>query len=270
MRILISYAMIVKYGIKLFNAVAADGHTIFLDSGAYTNKRSGKEIVTLMDYAQFVDKNRDKLWKYINLDEIGNPQKTIDNYVQLVKWGFNPVPVLTQFSSDSEIANYSKLKSFFCIGGTVGMSTTKRDDIFQRYQRLGLEINKAHLLGVNNPGLIYKYKPYSYDSATYLHCFINGRRLVYDPINLNMRQTDDEIWDRLPHYAAYYPYSDVAIREQRKYISASEAIKMAAHTEMWGSKKFFVCCIIDDYKILMKGKEWYDKTIGKEVLYSGT
>jgi hypothetical protein len=51
---------------------------IFLDSGAYTAKSSGKEIA-LRDYIDFCHKHKDAFDVICGLDVIGDPKQSVEN-----------------------------------------------------------------------------------------------------------------------------------------------------------------------------------------------
>ena len=64
---------------------------IFLDSGAFTAHSQGKKI-DIDKYIEFINRNKNFIKLYANLDVIGNWKETIKNQKYMEKKGLNPIP----------------------------------------------------------------------------------------------------------------------------------------------------------------------------------
>lgn len=259
LRILISFASIKLYSdaIKTFNRAVSDGCEIFIDSGAFSNFTKGQEVVTIEEYMAFLDKHHDSIWRYINFDVLGDAVKTQQNYEYLLSKGYNPVPVLTYGNSISEVKRFQEGKDYFCIGNIARSNTTVKDKSIWQYSQIGVNINKSHLLGVSNPRIIWKYKPYSFDSSTHLMCGINGNMYIYNHLKLSAEQINEaEAYDVYDHYVSSH-YNGV----DRWIVSSCEALKFSRDAEKWGSKMFFVVARMKDYEVLKWGEELYLKNV---------
>jgi len=251
-RILISMAVIAEGRESTFHRIAADGHTIFLDSGAYTNFTRGSEVVSLSTYMAFIERHHGSIWYYINLDVIGDNARSRQNYAEMVRCGFSPVPVITKGISISEIKETVQQSDFYAIGALAMESPSAKGEILRIYSHAGVNLKKAHILGCSNPLTIYRFKPRSFDSATYTRAGISGCQLLYDPIALTCRQIAEQDTDAYSHYWLHYGGG-----HDRKVISAAEAFRLSEHAELWGSSMFFVVSNNQDYGYLQRGHELY-------------
>ena len=68
---------------------------LIIDCGAFTTHKQGK-IITLNDYYSFLETIDYPLVGYFALDAIGDPKKTWENFMDMIKNGFEPMPIFTR------------------------------------------------------------------------------------------------------------------------------------------------------------------------------
>ena len=141
-----------------------DNCRFYLDSGAFTAWKAGKEI-TLDYYCNFISSLNIKPWRYFSLDVIGSAKKTKDNFENLKKNGFSPVPVFTRGEKIEELEYYYSQADCVALGGLVG---TKNNKNFVRAAMEVIKGRKTHWLGFNKQEFLPYYRPYSSDSSSWL------------------------------------------------------------------------------------------------------
>jgi len=133
----------------------------FLDSGAFTAWKSGNPV-ELDNYCRFLDSIKSKPWRYLALDVIGDPHKSMVNYEIMLKRGYTPVPIFTRGEDPSVIDELYKTTDVVAIGGLVG---TKKNKGFVKGIMPFFNGRNVHLLGFTNKSMIKTVKPYSCDSS---------------------------------------------------------------------------------------------------------
>jgi hypothetical protein len=150
---------------------------ILLDSGAFTAHSSGKEI-HLKDYHNFLKKNKDIFDEYIQLDVLGNFEKTKINYRKSLDAGFSPLPVFSLGSPIDYLYEISDRR--FCLGNLINQD---KDDVVNFFLNNIQNPNKIHLLGIDR---LYYFKhknpPQSMDASNWL----SGLRFGNVPITSSM------------------------------------------------------------------------------------
>ena len=136
-----------------------------LDSGAFTAFKSGNPI-KLDDYCKFIDALPIKPWRYFALDVIGNSKATMENYKEMVRRGYNPIPVFTHGQPFEDIEEYYKTTDMIGCGGLADKygprSLFYLKKVFQHTKG-----RKVHLLGYTSPEYIKFFKPFSCDSSSW-------------------------------------------------------------------------------------------------------
>lgn len=250
MNLLISFAMLKQYRemyAVLESAINA-GHNLMFDSGAFSNFTSGKEIVTLEGYRDFLREHQGQYQYCINFDVVGDAEKSKRNYEYLLSCGLNPLPVLTVGSKMADLEYYKQF-DYFCIGALAKESKSAKFDILGIYRAAGIDLKKAHLLGVSVPSVIYRYRPCSFDSSTFMSQSFNGQGLIYDPIRLGYEHYTDFDKENYDHYFCQYGEGE------RMELNAAECIRFAQHAKNFGSAMWFTVCRRKDYETLMRGRE---------------
>ena len=174
--ILVSYAYLTESIIKELQTYE-DQINLLIDSGAFTAWKQKKEI-TLNEYCDFMDSCPLKPMQFFTLDEIGNPKRTKDNYIELKSRGYNVLPIFTHNAELDDLEFYYQDTDFIGYGGIAG----KRDKKFlQRFNKVLKQINnrQVHLLGVTNEKILKKFKPYSCDSSSWTSAWRYGTSAVY-------------------------------------------------------------------------------------------
>ena len=145
--------------------LAQHGHRLRLviDSGAFTAWRSG-EPITLDQYCRFIDTLPCRPWRYFTLDVIGDPAGTDRNYRELLKRGYNPVPIFTRGEDPSKLDELYETSDVVAIGGLVG---TKGARGFVNGIMTHAKGRKVHWLGFVSPPFIRYWRPYMADSSSH-------------------------------------------------------------------------------------------------------
>lgn len=142
--------------------------TWLLDSGAYTNFTSGKDVVTLDGFAELVTRHHDRVWRYFNLDVIGDHEASMAQFAELRGRGLDPIPVFQRGGTAEQLSELLDGHELVGIGGIAGVLTRTgdRDYLRQVMQVAGTRRDRIHLLGVGVRETISRYRPFSVDSAS--------------------------------------------------------------------------------------------------------
>lgn len=139
-------------------------YRLMIDSGAFTAWNSGKTIL-LDEYCKFLDRVREKIsFKAVQLDVIGDEDKTAKNYDIMCARGFDVMPVFTRGASESYLEELYRKTDYVLLGN---VAFGEKND---NYVKWFLEKNgkrKAHLLGFTKLNYLKYYKPFSCDSSTW-------------------------------------------------------------------------------------------------------
>lgn len=154
-----------------------DKINFLLDSGAFSAWKSGK-TVTLDDYCRFLTSLPITPWKYFTLDVVGDPKKTMENYREMLKRGFKPMPVFTPSAPFEHIEEYFETADLLGCGG-----------LTEKYGKKGLVYLKnvfayakgrpIHLLGYTTPSYIKHFRPFSCDSSSWQRASRYGLLDIY-------------------------------------------------------------------------------------------
>lgn len=153
---------------------------VIIDSGAFTAFTTGKVMVR-DDYLSWA-KEFEARWKdkldslhFMNLDVIGDAEKSEENQEWFEARGFFPLPIVTTGASLKMIRAIVRKYDYFAIGGIVGTDSAEfiKFRLDQIYSEIMKEKNatgrmvKTHLLGVTTPKILYRYPAYSADSSSW-------------------------------------------------------------------------------------------------------
>lgn len=149
-------------------AIQWGGEGLMLDSGAYSVFTRGVtiNIDQLIEFINFVKPDA-----AIQLDVIGDSQKTYENYVYMKQKIPNVLPVVHFNMSDSYISKMVDSTDYLLLGGLVSqrgqwkLITEWLDYLYTKYK---LHTKKVHLLGITKKNLLERYPAYSSDSTTWL------------------------------------------------------------------------------------------------------
>lgn len=141
---------------------------LLLDSGAFTNFTSGVEKIKLPDYIRFCQQHRQRFWRVINLDKIGDPEKSMANLRVMHQAGVRAIPVFQRGEDPAMLAEMGAMATPVCIGGisqNLGASAEQEyvRATMKAARQLGVDV---HLLGAGRAELI-KFLPWSADNSTW-------------------------------------------------------------------------------------------------------
>lgn len=158
---------------------------LLLDSGAYSAWKKGKEI-DIYKYIEYIKKNNISM--YFNLDVVGDIEKTNENQKIMEKHGLSPIPVF-HYGSDFKQLKYlvDSGYTYIGLGGTVGKSTDKKIEFFDKCFELYPHIN-FHGLGVTSKKLIDMYNWFSVDSTTWLTPFKYRKEITKDGVQIKSEE----------------------------------------------------------------------------------
>lgn len=161
--ILLSYAYIKDDLLKIIR----DNKNIIrllIDSGAFTAFTKEKKI-NIDEYCDFLKENQDIIWKYFTLDEIGNEEKTLENYKYMLNKGLNPIPIFTAGQNPKDLEFYYKYNDVVGLGGLIGLPKSKKGYLKYIINNF-IRGRKVHLLGCTDEATLRTFKPYMCDSSS--------------------------------------------------------------------------------------------------------
>lgn len=162
--------------IKTILENAAGKYHLIVDSGAFSAWNSGKEI-KLEDYCKFLDSlPTDMNYRPVQLDVIGDAERSYENLIKMREDGYDPIPVFTRGETLERLDEFYTISDYVMLGGVAKGGTNKN------YVKYFLENNKGrkcHLLGFTRVPFILRYKPYSVDSSSWASAVRYGQMAVY-------------------------------------------------------------------------------------------
>lgn len=148
--------------------------SLFLDSGAFSVKRSGGEI-DIHEYIDFIKQYETWFEVYANLDVIGSAEGTWQNQLIMEAAGLNPLPCFHIFENFSYLERYVNNYEYIAIGGMARRDVTKAnmvaflDDCFSIIcNKDGIPKVKVHGFGLTGISLLKQYPWYSTDSSSWM------------------------------------------------------------------------------------------------------
>lgn len=151
---------------------------LFIDSGAFTAWSKGKTII-IDDYISFINKYEKHIQIYANLDDIKNPEVSLQNQKIMEKAGLSPLPCFHYGENIKYLKKYLNDYPYIALGGMVTDTKKKGliqwlNDIFANYvcDKNGISKIKIHGFGIGSLDLMRRYPWYSVDSSTWL---LHGR-----------------------------------------------------------------------------------------------
>lgn len=174
LRILVAYPYMNAEVIKFLDE-RKDSIMFLLDSGAFTAWKAKKEI-RVEDYITFIKSLPIKPWRYFNLDKIGDPKGTHENYLKMLDAGLKPLPVFTRGEDVSMIDEYYKTSDVLGVGGLVN---TKGSRGYVKGIMEHIGSRKVHWLGFTNSSFVNAYKPYMCDCSSWSYATRYGDLIIY-------------------------------------------------------------------------------------------
>ena len=137
---------------------------LIVDSGAFTAWNTGREV-TMEGYTKFLKTIPSSWnWQAVQLDVYGNPQRTYENWKDMLDMGFEDImPVFTRGDSFERLDEYYKYSDCVMFGGIAFGGENKN---YIKYFSEANKGRKVHWLGFTSMPFIKYYKPESVDSSS--------------------------------------------------------------------------------------------------------
>lgn len=162
--ILISYPYFRPEFAEFVRRVPRSLFDLIVDSGAFTAWNTGKEVL-LDDYCRFLDSIADiRPFHAIQLDSIGNPEKTYENYLTMLNRGYSVLPVFTRGDSLENLNRLYETTDYVLFGG---IAFGQKNSNYLKWILRNNAGRKAHWLGFVHAKFLIKYKPQSVDSSSW-------------------------------------------------------------------------------------------------------
>lgn len=267
--VLVSYAFI-KDKPSLLDSVPSEWR-ILLDSGAYTNFTTGRNVVTLDAYADWLSNNRNRVWRYLNLDVMNDPKSSSQNLAALKSAGLSPVPVFQRGDTARSLVEMVNENDLTAIGG---ISRNISSNATQRYLDSVMRIcqgHKVHLLGV---GLreMKRHAPFSADSSSWdtigrfktLSLWHDGAMIKITKDRKQMatpRYLKPDLkraralasygvdWDFFADFARWQTGSAGSVLQARSWVRASKAMGRLGSTYVFACKPDMIQTLVKAYEI---------------------
>jgi hypothetical protein len=163
--VLVSYAYIRKV-----KNLVLPFEEVLLDSGAFSVE-TGVEKVNLSSYMLWLQlylKYYPQITNYINLDDLSDPNKSIENWLTMKSEGLNAMPVYHYGEPDDILEYYTSKVDYIGLGGmAVGTMPWQKLKEFWENVHFRYPQHKFHLLGVGTVQPFFYTQPYSIDSTSW-------------------------------------------------------------------------------------------------------
>lgn len=138
-----------------------------LDSGAFANFSSGKDVVTLGRYMDFLREHGPRFWRYFALDKIADAAVSRSNLHSMLDAGLRPIPVFQRGGTLAEMQELRQVSDVVGIGGIAGRLGSHAHKKYLHDVIRAAGDHKVHLLGCATESLLRKYRPFSCDSSSH-------------------------------------------------------------------------------------------------------
>lgn len=184
--ILISYAY-AKDNLEDFAEIANHPSVdVLLDSGACTAANAGKGI-KLDEYCEFLDQWGDKVFRYLALDVVGNPEGTESNLREMIAAGYKPVPVHVLGDDQRRMDELFEMSDYVALAGLRRPHKGHCPPAYVKAKMKWAAGRNVHWLGYTKESMISAFKPFSADSANWsasqqwghLHLYIGNGQWIW-------------------------------------------------------------------------------------------
>lgn len=163
-----------------------------IDSGAFTNFRVRRQNaannkddampVTIEDYIDECKNFLDgRVWQYIALDVILNPEESMHNLDKMVSVGLKPMPVFVERMSNDTIKDLMKVNDRLCVAGAVTGTAKYLMQRFSTVYELSEREAKIHALGLGHRApYVFRMPISSGDSTTWNNGSLYGSVKMWD------------------------------------------------------------------------------------------
>lgn len=192
--LLLSYAHIKEWPDSEIDwALSNPDVDVFLDSGAFTVYQKG-EVIPIEQYCAFLDKWKDKLWGYIALDVVGNPEGTMKNLEYMWANGYEPVPVHVDGAKEDNMDYLFAHSNLICTAGLpLSYRMTSKNMSYMKLKMKWAKKRPVHWLGYTHEGMIQGFRPYSVDSSSWSSSLRYGNAMIYLGSGRKLMVTTDEV-----------------------------------------------------------------------------
>jgi hypothetical protein len=197
---------------------------IILDSGAFS-VMTGKALIDIDEYIDFIKKHRNNIHIYANLDVIGDYKKTAENQQYMESKGLNPLPTFHYKTNYDILKKMITKYDYIGLGGLVPIAMKRKimkkhlDNCFNIIK----DKCKVHGWGISSKKKLFNYPFYSVDSTSWLMGGKFKRMYKNDGIGWKAEQGTPLI------LAQGYKYTNVH--------NAKEILKMVKQaTQLWKKK----------------------------------
>ena len=236
---------------------------LIIDNGAFSAWNSGKKIITVEEYSEFVNKFHKEFSPffkniyYIGLDHIPGkknqkPSKnqidkaceiTFSNFKYMIDKGCkNILPVVHQFENVNWIKEYEKYTDFICLSPANDQSNKSRALwLDEAYSVINKE-TKTHGLAATGKYLVNKYPWYSTDSISWIKPFVFGQVFDWDFFELYLHRFAVIDWEKKQNFKLYeiflsYFNDELSQQQKAEYhidYHISQYIKLERYmTKLW-------------------------------------
>ena len=197
-----------SYANEKNSAIEWGSNGLMLDSGAFSVFTKGIEV-NIDSLIAFIKEHKPEA--AIQLDVIGDDEKTWSNYRYMREHVPNVLPVIHYKASDEHIKRVVEATDYILLGGLVPL-TRQKPKLFAwldyLYANYGLRHKKIHLLGITTKTVLERYPAYSCDSSSALSI---NRYPASDPL-IRMKQKTE-------HYTDLYKYGIDEMMNLETYIT---------------------------------------------------
>jgi hypothetical protein len=147
--------------------------SLFLDSGAFSAWSKGINI-DIQEYIKFIKQHEKYIDVYAVLDDILDPEKTLQNQKIMEKAGLSPLPCFHFGEPIKYLQNYLENYDYVALGGMVPISSKDLsiwlDELFRDFicDHKGIPKVKIHGFGLTSLRLMFRYPWYSVDSTSWV------------------------------------------------------------------------------------------------------
>lgn len=242
---------------------------VFIDSGAYTilnQARKGNKVaatIGLPNYCEWLEQNKGLYNVYANMDVIYNGKATYDNWIEMRKRGFDPLPV---YHAGTDIMYLKKYLDagcpYICLGAVAFLGMRYRfanfDNLWSNYltEPNGMPRLKVHGFGLTALSVMARYPWYSVDSSSWAFIARHGGLFIARKVG-GVWRFDLDHYKRnvstraphkksIPHIRMKSVVGDKLLREWLEYIETpygvsafrpyKEGEKLAPNESVWKKK----------------------------------
>jgi hypothetical protein len=150
---------------------------VLLDSGAFTNFTSQRDVVTLDHYTGYLRERGPAFWRYFCLDRIADHEASARNFGLMLAAGLQPVPVFQRGANVRYMAELKQHSDLIAIGGVARRLKSFEDREYLHQAVRAADGHNVHILGCGDEEILRMYRPYSSDSAS--HAMRFGKLLLW-------------------------------------------------------------------------------------------